>query len=69
VAELAEEIDVQRAELARDLCAQRMNELSPARGATTEVGEAPSEAGVAQAEAESALARAELRLAVLARQA
>ena len=62
VAELAEEIDVPRAEAAREAAAQRVSELSSGRGAVVEGSdEAPD---LALAEAERALARAELRLAV-----
>jgi F-type H+-transporting ATPase subunit epsilon len=63
VAELAEEIDLPRAELARDAASQRVNELRAGRGPAAE-GEGADEADVALAEAEGALARAELRLAV-----
>ena len=60
VAELAEEIDVPRAERAKDAATQRVNELSSGRGAGAEDGEDD----VARTEAERSLARAELRLAV-----
>ena len=60
VAELAEEIDVPRAELARDAAAQRVNELGGGRGPASE----DVEVDVELIEAEGALARAELRLAV-----
>jgi F-type H+-transporting ATPase subunit epsilon len=60
VAELATEIDVPRAEQARDTAAQRVNELGGGRGAAVE----EAEEDVALSEAERALARAELRLAV-----
>ncbi len=60
VAELAEEIDVPRAELARDAAAQRVNELGGGRGPAAE----DAEVDVKLIEAEGALARAELRLAV-----
>jgi F-type H+-transporting ATPase subunit epsilon len=63
IAELAEEIDVPRAELARDAATQRVNELRAGRGPAAE-GEGADAADVALAEAEGALARAELRLAV-----
>jgi F-type H+-transporting ATPase subunit epsilon len=70
IAELAEEIDVPRAETARDAATQRVNELRSGRGtattAATAEGEGADEADVALAEAEGALARAELRLAVAA---
>jgi F0F1-type ATP synthase epsilon subunit len=64
VAELAAEIDVPRAERARDVTSQRVADLAAGRGVSEELGE-----DVASAEAESALARAELRLAVAAGQA
>jgi F-type H+-transporting ATPase subunit epsilon len=60
VAELATEIDVSRAEQAREAAAQRVNELGGGRGPATE----EAEVDVALSEAERALARAELRLAV-----
>jgi F-type H+-transporting ATPase subunit epsilon len=60
VAELAEEIDVTRAEQAKDAATQRVNELGGGRGGGSEEGEED----VALSEAERALARAELRLAV-----
>jgi F-type H+-transporting ATPase subunit epsilon len=62
VAELSEEIDVPRAEQARDAATQRVNELRAGRGGAAEEGEED----VALSEAELALARAELRLAVVA---
>jgi F-type H+-transporting ATPase subunit epsilon len=65
IAELADEIDVPRAEQARDIATQRVNELRSGRGPATE-GEGADEADVALAEAERALHRAELRLAVAA---
>ena len=62
VAELASEIDVPRAEQARERAAQRVSELGAGRGPVSEdVGE-----DVELADAEGALARAELRLAVAA---
>ena len=71
IAELAEEIDVPRAETARDAATQRVNELRSGRGPAPAVtaaaeGEAADEGDVALAEAEGALTRAELRLAVAA---
>ncbi len=69
IAELAEEIDVSRAETARDAATQRVNELRSGRGPAPTAaaeGEAADEGDVALAEAEGALARAELRLAVAA---
>lgn len=62
VAELASEIDVPRAEQARDRAAQRVSELGSGRGQVAE----DVEEDVELAEAEGALARAELRLAVAA---
>jgi F-type H+-transporting ATPase subunit epsilon len=61
VAELAEEIDVPRAERAKEAATQRVNELGGGRG-----GGAPEEGAesVELSEAEHSLARAELRLAV-----
>ncbi len=66
VAELAGEIDVPRAELARELATQRVSEVSSGRGAAIEVGET-SEATLALAEVQDALARAELRLSTAAK--
>ncbi len=60
VAELAEEIDVPRVELARETAAQRVNELGGGRAPASE----DVEEDVELAEAERALERAELRLAV-----
>jgi F-type H+-transporting ATPase subunit epsilon len=62
VAELASEIDVARAEEARDRAAQRIGELGSGRGQAAE----DVEHDVELAEAEGALLRAELRLAVAA---
>jgi F-type H+-transporting ATPase subunit epsilon len=59
VAEVAEEIDVPRAERAKEVATQRVNELTSGRGGAEEDDE-----DVARSEAERALARAELRLAV-----
>jgi F-type H+-transporting ATPase subunit epsilon len=62
VAELAEEIDVPRAEQAKEAASQRVSELSGGRSPAAEGSEdAPD---LALAEAERALGRAELRLAV-----
>jgi F-type H+-transporting ATPase subunit epsilon len=62
IAELAEEIDVPRAEAARDAASQRVADLSSGRSqASDELDEE-----LALAEAQGALARAELRLAVAA---
>jgi F0F1-type ATP synthase epsilon subunit len=62
VAERAEEIDVARAELAKDASAQRLADLNAGRAPAGE----EVEENVAIVEAESALARADLRLAVAA---
>jgi F0F1-type ATP synthase epsilon subunit len=64
IAELAEEIDVPRAEAARESASQRVSELSSGRSGSPdqpEGGEAPD---AALREAEEALVRAELRLSV-----
>jgi F-type H+-transporting ATPase subunit epsilon len=60
VAEVAEEIDVPRAEQARETATQRLSDLGAGRGQVSE----EVEEDVELAEAESALARAELRLEV-----
>jgi F-type H+-transporting ATPase subunit epsilon len=60
VAELASEIDVPRAEQARERAAQRVGELGAGRGPVTE----DVEEDVELAQAEGALERAELRIAV-----
>jgi len=65
VAELASEIDVPRAEEARERAAQRINELGGGRGQAAE--DAPEDLELA--DAEGALARAELRIAVAADEA
>ncbi len=62
VAELAEEIDVSRAELAREAATQRISELGGGRAPVSE----DLEGDVELAEMQGALARAELRLAVAA---
>jgi F-type H+-transporting ATPase subunit epsilon len=62
VAELSEEIDAPRAELAREAATQRVNDLRAGRSGAVEEGEED----VALREAELALGRAELRLAVVA---
>ena len=62
VAELAAEIDVPRAEHARERAAQRVSELGSGRGPVSE----DLEVDVELADAEGALARAELRLSVAA---
>ena len=65
VAERAEEIDVARAESAKDTSAQRLADLNAGRAPSGE----DVEEDVATVEAEGALARAELRLAVAAGEA
>jgi F-type H+-transporting ATPase subunit epsilon len=62
IAELADEIDVPRAEAARDTATQRVADLSSGR---VQAGDELDEE-LALAEAQGALARAELRLAVAA---
>jgi len=62
IAELADEIDVPRAEQAKETATQRVNELGGGRGGAVEEGEED----VALSQAEKALARAELRLSVAA---
>jgi F-type H+-transporting ATPase subunit epsilon len=64
IAELSTEIDVPRAEAARDSAAQRMSELGSGRGGSSEHAEGGEAPDVALVEAEQALARAELRLSV-----
>ncbi len=63
VAELASEIDVPRAEQARERAAQRVSELGSGCGPAAAED---LEEDVELAEAEGALARAELRLSVAA---
>jgi F-type H+-transporting ATPase subunit epsilon len=62
VAELAAEIDVPRAEEARERATQRVNELGSGRGQVVD----EAEENLELADAEGALERAELRLAVAA---
>ena len=62
VAELASEIDVPRAEQARETAAQRVSDLTAGRGPAAEDVDEDLEL----ADAEGALARAELRIAVAA---
>jgi F-type H+-transporting ATPase subunit epsilon len=64
IAELSEEIDVPRAELARDAAVQRVNELSSGRGGSADPTAGADTPDVELREAEEALARAELRLSV-----
>jgi F-type H+-transporting ATPase subunit epsilon len=65
VAELASEIDVPRAEQAREQAAQRVTDLTGGRGQAAEDADEDLEL----ADAEGALARAELRIAVAADEA
>jgi F-type H+-transporting ATPase subunit epsilon len=62
IAELAQEIDVPRAELAREAAAQRVAELSSGRGGASDLPEGAEQPDAALRQAEEALARAELRL-------
>ncbi|HUC03998.1 MAG TPA: hypothetical protein VL961_01280 [Acidimicrobiales bacterium] len=62
IAELAEEIDVPRAESAREAASQRIVELGGTR--PQDAGEGGESADPALREAQAALARAELRIAV-----
>lgn len=64
IAELAEEIDVPRAEAAREAATQRINELGSGRGGASDAVEGAETADLQLVEAEFALARAELRLSV-----
>ena len=66
VAELAQDIDVPRAEAAKEAAAQRVSELSSGRPTAVEADVAAPDGDLALAEAERALTRAELRLAVAA---
>jgi F-type H+-transporting ATPase subunit epsilon len=64
VAELAQEIDVPRAERAREVATQRVAELSSGRGSGADQPAGSDAPDVALQEAEAALSRAELRLSV-----
>ncbi|MGO8864374.1 MAG: F0F1 ATP synthase subunit epsilon [Acidimicrobiales bacterium] len=64
VAERAAEIDVPRAERAREEMSQLLAELRSGRGAGSDAGEGDGAQRPALAAAEAALARAELRLSV-----
>ena len=66
IAELSEEIDVPRAERAREAATQRVAELGGGRAGSSDQGAGPDEQNLALREAEEALARAELRLSVAA---
>ncbi|MFI5042587.1 MAG: F0F1 ATP synthase subunit epsilon [Acidimicrobiales bacterium] len=63
IAELSQEIDVARAERAREVAAQRVAELGSGRGGAAEQAAGES-SDFALREAEEALGRAELRLSV-----
>jgi F-type H+-transporting ATPase subunit epsilon len=63
IAELASEIDVPRAEQAKEAATQRVAELSSGRTAASDLDEGDTP-DLALAEAQGALARAELRLEV-----
>jgi F-type H+-transporting ATPase subunit epsilon len=62
VAELAEEIDVSRAQAAKEAAEQRIGELGGSRSGASDSGEGTPDLELV--EAEKALARAELRLSV-----
>lgn len=64
IAELSEEIDVPRAERAKEEAAQRVAELSSGRGTAVEAPAGADAPDLALRQAEAALARAELRLRV-----
>jgi F-type H+-transporting ATPase subunit epsilon len=64
IAERAEQIDVPRAEQARDAASQRVSELSTGRGGASDLSDGTDEPDVALRSAEAALVRAELRLSV-----
>jgi F-type H+-transporting ATPase subunit epsilon len=62
IAELSEEIDVPRAERAREQAAQRVSELSSGRGASADQSAGAEVIDLPLREAQEALERAELRL-------
>ena len=64
VAELADEIDVSRAQRAREELSQRVAELRSGRGGASDAAEGDGAPSLALAASEAALARAELRLSV-----
>jgi F-type H+-transporting ATPase subunit epsilon len=64
VAELSEEIDVPRAERAREVAAQRVAELGSGRSSSADQAAGTDVPDLPLREAEEALARAELRLSV-----
>jgi F-type H+-transporting ATPase subunit epsilon len=66
VAELADQIDVPRAQTAKEAAEARVAELSSGRGGASDVPQGDGAPDVALAEAEAALGRAELRLSVAA---
>jgi F-type H+-transporting ATPase subunit epsilon len=65
VAELAQEIDVPRAEAAKEAAQQRVSELSSGRSAASDLDDSDAP-DWAMAEAQGALVRAELRIEVAA---
>jgi F0F1-type ATP synthase epsilon subunit len=64
IAELAPDIDVPRAERAKEAATQRVAELSAGRGGASDQAAGADVPDVALREAEEALGRAELRLSV-----
>jgi F0F1-type ATP synthase epsilon subunit len=64
IAELSEEIDVPRAERAREVAAQRVSELSSGRGTSADQSAGTEALDLPLLEAQEALDRAELRLSV-----
>jgi F-type H+-transporting ATPase subunit epsilon len=66
VAEMANEIDVPRAQAAKDAAEARVSELSSGRGSGSDRTDGDDTPDVGLVEAEAALARAELRIAVAA---
>jgi F-type H+-transporting ATPase subunit epsilon len=64
IAELSEEIDVPRAERAREVAAQRVAELSSGRGTAVDQSVGTEAPDLPLREAQDALDRAELRLSV-----
>jgi F0F1-type ATP synthase epsilon subunit len=66
IAELSEEIDVPRAERAREEATQRVAALSSGRSSSSDQSAGSDAPDFALLEAEEALARAELRLSVAA---
>jgi F-type H+-transporting ATPase subunit epsilon len=64
IAELSEEIDIPRAERAREVAAQRVAELSSGRGTSADQSAGTDAPDLPLREAQEALDRAELRLSV-----